>query len=761
MNKKTIFFIVILFFALLFLFYPISEPSYSYSTVLNDRDGNLLGASIASDGQWRFPEPDSIPDKVVTCIQYFEDRHFYRHPGVNPLAVGRALWQNIKAGEIVSGASTITMQVARMMRKKDRTLWQKILEVGLALKLELKYSKDELMIKYLSMAPFGGNVVGLEAASWRYFNRPSHLLSWGEAASLAVLPNNPGAIFPGRSKDRYREKKNRLLKALLAHQIIDTLTYELSILEELPRHPVPIPHKASQLLSTLQKKYRGDIINSTIDPLWQIKCTDILERHHQQLMANGVENVAMIVIDLSSSEVLAYAGNTKDPRADGHSVDVIQSRRSPGSSLKPILYAHALSKGKILPNTLLKDIPTFFGGFSPKNFSRGYEGAVPASEALIKSLNIPFAYLLKDYTYEQFHFDLKTMGFSTLDQPPDHYGLSMVLGGAEVTLWDLSNAYLNMFQRLSGEKTGDALLFGNENRTKPLDLDKGAIWYTFKAMTQLARPYGEQNWESYASSQLISWKTGTSFGFRDAWAIGLNGSILVGVWVGNADGEGRAGLTGISAAAPILLEAIRLSSHDPNWLDKLKPLMESKHICSVSGFLANEFCPGVMMPVPEKAEKSGICMFHKNLRMDKSGTYAVNSSCYPLTEAIEKVSFVLPPSVGYYYQQSNPSYQGLPPLYPSCSNGTTNPIDITYPHEDSKVFIPVELNGEKGRVILEASHLDQNAILYWNIGDEFYGKTTHDHRLEVSLSTGIQQLKVTDHIGNERVRIFEILNKED
>jgi len=524
----------LLFAGLFFLFYPLNERTKPYSTVLNDRDGKLLSASIAKDGQWRFPQPDSIPKRIGTCIQYFEDRHFYQHPGVNPLAIGRAIWQNLREGEVVSGASTLTMQIARMMRGKKRTVWNKLVESLLALKLEAKYSKQELMIKYASMAPFGGNVVGIDAASWRYFNRPSHLLSWGEAASLAVLPNNPGAIFPGRSKDQYLAKRNRLLATLLEHEIIDTLTFELSVLEELPGTPFPIPQSASHLLTTLQSKSNNHLLRSSIDEAWQSNATKILERNLARQRANGVENAALLVIDLETAEVLAYVGNTTNQQATGHRIDLIQRPRSPGSSLKPLLFAHALSKGQILPKTLLPDIPTFFGGFSPKNFSRGYAGAIPADEALIKSLNIPFTYLLRDYTYEQFHLDLKRMGFSSLQKPPGHYGLSMILGGGEVTLWELSNAYLRLYQNLARNDQAKASVLHNvkQNSKVQFSLDPAAIWHTFHAMTNLSRPTGEEHWESYSSSQLISWKTGTSYGFRDAWAIGLNGNILVGVWVG-------------------------------------------------------------------------------------------------------------------------------------------------------------------------------------------------------------------------------------
>lgn len=760
MKKRTKYLILSFFFlVIVFLLYPLSETSYPYSTVLNDRKGNLLGATIARDGQWRFPEPDAIPDKISTCIQYYEDRHFYKHPGVNPLAIGRAMWQNIQAGRVVSGASTLTMQIARMMRRRERTIWQKLIEIGVALKLEIAYSKSDLMKKYLSIAPFGGNVVGIEAASWRYFNRPPHLLSWGESAALAVLPNNPGAIYPGRSNKQYLNKRNRLLGYLLEYDIIDSTTHELSVMEELPGTPFPIPQKAPHLLSELKKKKPESIATTTLDPFWQARTSEIVERHHLTQMANGVENACAIVIDLSSSKVLAYVGNTSDQQAEGWQVDVIQKPRSPGSSLKPLLYAHALDRGKILPTTLLPDIPTFFGGFSPKNFSGGYEGAVPADKALAKSLNIPFTYLLKNYTYEQFHFDLQKMGFTTLDKPPGHYGLSMILGGAEVTSWDLANAYVRLYQSLATSETKPITYLQSQNeKTKKL-LDPAAIWHTLHAMTELSRPYGENEWQSFSSSQLIAWKTGTSFGFRDAWAIGLNGKILVSVWVGNADGEGRAGLTGINAAAPLFHEIIRLSPHDRNWLDKLKPVMNKKQVCIKSGMLANDLCPSVLQEVPKNAKLSGKCTYHSAYWMSSDSAYRINSSCYTLANAHRAMHFVLPSSMGYYYAKSHPDYQGIPPLHPSCNATTSSPIEILYPNPNSRVFIPVTLDGSAGKIVMEATHLNATATLFWSIGNNFYGKTTENHQLEVFLPKGKHVLKITDEKGNEKVRMFEVVSE--
>lgn len=763
MKRKSIIWILLGLVVAVYFFIPLKNNSANYSTVLFDSKGNLMGASIAEDGQWRFPAGDSIPKKVATCVQYFEDEHFYKHFGINPFSVGRAIWQNISKGKIISGASTLTMQIARMRRNKPRNLWQKLMEMCLAVKLELHYSKQSLMNQYLSMAPFGGNVVGLEAASWRYYERPPYLLSWGEVAALAVLPNNPSRIFPGKSEQVFKKKRNLLLHKLLRKNLIDTLTYQISLLENLPSKPKPIPQKTNHLLATAKQKGNAARLETSLSPFWQERVSAIIERRHKYLKGNGIDNACALVVDLKTSNVLAYVGNTNDKQAEGNQVDIIQRPRSPGSSLKPFLYAQALSRGKILPKTLLKDIPAFFGGFMPKNFNGGYFGAVPADEALARSLNIPFVFLLKEYTYEQFHLDLQKAGISTLPHSPNHYGLSLILGGGEVTVWELTNLYNQLYQQLKNGKAQTISYLKNQKEIQEstyIDLDNAAIWHTFQAMTQLKRPTSESDWKAFSSSQLVAWKTGTSMGHRDAWAVGLNGSVLVAVWVGNADGEGRAGLTGIKAAAPLFHQIMRLSDHNPNWLDQLKPIMKAKNICKISGMLASEFCEYTSELVTNLAENTPKCPYHQQFYMNEKMTHQVNSSCYELAKANKQIRFVLPSAMGSYYAMHHPLYQGMPPFEKGCKGDNQNPIGIIYPNKKSKVFIPKLADGQKGKVILEASHQNMDATLYWHINNQFFGTTqdgTHDK--EVFLSAGAYTLLVMDEKGNERKRIFEVVGE--
>lgn len=745
---------------IIYLTIPVADQQLPFSTVINDRNGNLLSASIAADGQWRFPPTDSIPNKLATSILLFEDEHFYRHPGFNPLSIFRALRQNIEAGRVVSGASTITMQVARMMERKDRTLFQKIKEFGIALRLEIQNSKKEILNKYASFAPFGGNVVGINAASWRYYGRPAHLLTWSESATLAVLPNQPGIIYPGTEQQALRKKRDFLLNKIFLKGFIDTLDYQLSLAEPLPERPYDIPQKASHLLTTIRENQEGTNVNTSLDPYWQSRVAEVIERKHKVLKGNGIENLAAMVVDLKSGEVIAYVGNTSDSNADGYNVDVIQRPRSSGSILKPLLYAAAISNGTILPKTLLQDVPAFFGGYSPKNFNYGYEGMIAADQALSKSLNIPFTYLLKKYGYEKFYQDLRNLGITTLNKPPIHYGLTMILGGAEVKLWDLAQAYFSLYRKLANEDNMTISYDYKSSKMSDVAMEEISIWHTFQAMTELRRPGSDQHWESFNSSQLIAWKTGTSFGFRDAWTIGLNGDKLIAIWVGNADGEGRAGLIGSTTAGPILTELIRLADHDPSWLKQLTPYSISKSTCAKSGQLANEYCSEtISTPVGTKAERNGICTYHQRVWMDQTSTYLVNKNCYPAGEIVPKTIFVLPPTEGYYYRKMHSDYEGRPSSHPDCEIAQPEVLAINYPEPQSKIFLPRALIGELNEVIMEASHQNTEAVLHWHLNELYLGESMGDHKKSVKLDKGNYTLTIVDNTGNRVSSAFEIISE--
>ena len=450
-----------------------------YSTVVTDRNEELLGARIVSDGQWRFPPRKTTPEKIKQCLITFEDKHFYHHWGVNPLATGRALYQNLKNKRVVSGGSTLTMQTIRLARNKPRTLGEKVVEMIWATRLEFRASKEEILSMYVSHAPFGGNVVGLDAAAWRYFGHSAEDLSWAESAMLAVLPNAPAMIHLSKGRKTLLSKRNRLLKQLLEEEIIDASTYELAVSEPLPDEPHPLPQIAPHLVSRFYQERNGLYTRSTIDRGIQTHIESLAERWSNEFNRSDIRNLAILVIDIPTNQVVAYCGNVHfDRKQGGSQVDVIQAPRSTGSILKPFLYNAMLQEGSLLPKMLLPDVPVNINGFTPQNFSMQFEGAVPASEALARSLNIPAVTMLQRYGVPKFHHLLQQMGFKTINRAASHYGLSLILGGAEATLWDVTNAYAQMGRSLSSNSPSPTVSQGKEaqilletENTEPINND--------------------------------------------------------------------------------------------------------------------------------------------------------------------------------------------------------------------------------------------------------------------------------------------------
>ena len=377
-NHKTLKITLLAFTGLFIAFLCIPVPHFnkSYSTVLTARNGELLGAKIADDGQWRFPATNQYSPKYIACLLEYEDRWFFLHGGFNPISFVKAFRDNMKAGEVVRGGSTISMQVVRMSRDNPpRTYGEKLLEILLALRLELHYSKTSILNLYAANAPFGGNVVGIDAAAWRYFHTTPDELSWGEAATLAVLPNAPALIHPGRSRERLEAKRNELLqrlpqsKAFIPKRLhipkLSEEDAELAMMEAIPARPFEMPMLAYHYLAEQEKRHHGEQIASTIDPNLQQAVTDIMKHHHEINVMNSIDNAAVYVVDYLNDEILAYVGNNLNAE-DAAMVDMVRAQRSTGSILKPFLFAAMLDEGTLLPQMVLPDIPMSLSGFTPK-----------------------------------------------------------------------------------------------------------------------------------------------------------------------------------------------------------------------------------------------------------------------------------------------------------------------------------------------------------------------------------------------------------
>ncbi|MBX3253159.1 MAG: penicillin-binding protein 1C [Chitinophagaceae bacterium] len=753
-----------------------NEPD---SYVLEDSKGELLGATIAGDGQWRFPFNPEVPDKFKTCIIAFEDNRFLYHPGVDPIAMARAIQQNIRYSRTVSGGSTITMQVIRLSGKRKRNIFYKLIESIIAVRLELAYSKKSILALYASHAPFGSNVVGLDAAAWRYYGRSADKLSWGEMAALAVLPNAPALVHPGKNRQGLLRKRNLLLDKLLSQKEIDTATCQLSKLEPLPDEPKPLPQWAPHLLQRFKKESRSGASHraqTTIQLNLQKTVTQIVEQHHRFLKGNSINNACALVLDVETGSALAYTGNAyhpENPELQSH-VDIITAPRSPGSTLKPLLYACMLSDGMLLPHSLVPDIPTQIGGYTPQNFDRDYDGAVTASSAISRSLNVPAVRMLRDYKYPRFYETLKRTGITTLNRPADHYGLSLILGGCEVTPWDLAGMYAGMARSLLHAKKNKGKIPAKEFHaprylqnaqaaatvTNHLNfLDATSIWYMFNAMEDVMRPGEEGLWKQFSSSQRVAWKTGTSFGFRDAWAVGVTPRHVIVVWAGNGTGEGRPGLIGVQTAAPIMFD-IAKALPATEWFEKPgSDIMVA--VCRQSHLRANIDCPDVdSIASPPNGMNVSLCNYHHIIHLDETQQYRVTENCVTPSSMIHKSWFILPPTMEWYYAKKHLDYKIPPPFKPGCFAEERKVMDMIYPEANAKIYVPVELTGEKGKTIFTATHQRPDAKIFWHLDDEFIGSTERFHQMALNPAPGKHFITLVDETGQRISRAFEILEKE-
>ncbi len=780
LRGRTKIFLLILLVFLIWFWFCLPQPLFNTpaSYVVEAANGDLMGATIATDGQWRFPQNNIVPDKFRDCIITFEDKRFYYHPGIDPVAITRAIRQNISSGSRVSGGSTLSMQVIRLARNQPRNIWHKLVESLMAIRLETRYSKNDILALYASHAPFGSNVVGLDAAAWRYFGRSAENLSWGEMAALAVLPNAPGLVHPGRNRDRLLEKRNFLLDKLLKAELIDSSTCELSKMEPLPDAPKTLPQLAPHLLQRFRKERKKDattLLRSTLSRSIQETVLQITEQHHQVLKGNGINNICALVLEVETGNTLAYVGNAyhpENPALQSH-VDIINSVRSPGSTLKPILYAAMLNDGMLLPYSLVPDIPTQIGGYTPQNFDYGYDGAVPASRALSRSLNVPAVRMLRDYKYQRFYDNLKKLGITTLNRPAGTYGLSLVLGGCEVTPWELGSVYAGMARSLLNARSGKGTINPadfhraryNREEIPPATassinfLDPVAIWYMFQSMEEVMRPGEEGLWKQFSSSQRVAWKTGTSFGFRDAWAVGVTPRHVIVVWTGNGSGEGRPGLIGVQAAAPVMFDIIK-ALPAAGWFEQPPAQGDPVAVCRHSGMRAGLDCTTIdLLAATPAGIHSPQCKYHTLIHLDETQQYRVTENCMSPSRMVAKSWFILPPVMEWYYRRRHFDYQPAPPYKNDCViTGAGKVIDLVYPEPNAKIYIPLDITGDRSKVVFIAAHQRPGIKVHWHIDDEFIATTTQFHQVAIAPSPGRHFITIVDENGERLTRQFEILD---
>lgn len=713
------------------------------SALVVDEQGYLLSAQIASDGQWRLPLSGAVPEKFAECIVMYEDKRYYSHNGIDLLAIMRALRLNWKSGTIRSGASTLPMQLARLStRGAPRTWINKLQEMWKAWRYSLWFDKSTVLQWYATEAPFGGNVVGLEAASWRYFGKQPAVLTWAESATLAVLPNAPSLIHVNRNRDELLYKRNFLLTRLADRGRISSLDLEASLMEPLPERTYDLPSEAPHYLQYVKNH---NAVSHRLMSRMQHTVNEALREMASNWAANQIYNAGVLIIDTKSGETLAYVGNIPGTAEESY-VDVVQARRSSGSILKPFLYTFLLDEGLLAPRALVRDVPIYINGFSPSNYNKSFVGLIHADEALQRSLNVPAVLLLQDYGIDKFLRRLKALGITTLGGTADYYGLSLILGGGEVTLWELTHAYR---QLAIATWSGNAQNF----------LTSAAAYTTLDVLKGLKRPDEEGNWQRLDSAIPIAWKTGTSYGHRDAWAIGVTPDITIGVWVGNADGEGRKGIVGTSTAGSLLFRIVNRLTLSGVWFDLPSSTMQWTPSCRASGMLAGRYCSDVDTTLlPLTTIHTPICTYHQRIYVDKNGQYRLTDRCNGLSGRWIEYFYVDPVALKYM-RLYDPELRDLLPLHPSCTGSSDGgeKMSFVYPSSGDRIFLPMDLNGKLQEMVATLAHEYDPVKIHWYLDDTYIGTTKEFHTMSLQPSKGKHRLLTVDQEGSQQEVFFEIL----
>ncbi len=548
--------IVIITLAILLLFpaamwladkiWPLPIHNVNMARVVVGADGSPLWRFADSEGIWRYPVTlDRVSPEYLQALLTYEDRWFYQHPGINPIALVRAAWQDLRAGKIVSGGSTISMQVARLIDPHSRTFTGKFKQIWRTLQLEWHYSKDEILTMYLNRAPFGGTLQGVGAASWAYLGKSPAELSSGEAALLAVLPQAPSRLRPDRYPERAQAARDKVLQRLVQYHVWSEEKVADIKEENIWLASRQAPHLAPLLAQRMANEYQQEVIQTTIDTRLQRQLEDMVRNWKYQLADKT--SIGVLVVNHTDMAVKAYIGSAdfQDDSRFGH-VDMIRAWRSPGSTLKPFLYAMALDDGLIHGESLLQDVPRRFHDYRPGNFDTGFNGPVSASEALIRSLNLPAVQLLEAYGSKRFTANLRNIGMKLRFPLGSEPNLSLILGGTATRMDELISAY-SAFAR---QGKVSPLRFTPQQKIRDRQLfSAGAAWIVRRIMAGEGRPQPD---DTLPASVPLAWKTGTSYGYRDAWAIGLNARYTIGVWVGRPDGTPVIGQFGYATAIPIM-----------------------------------------------------------------------------------------------------------------------------------------------------------------------------------------------------------------
>ena len=740
-------------FAILWICCPLPKEKLhpESSTIVYSRDGVPLRVFLTGDEKYRIQVPiHDMSAELLRLVVAYEDRYFYRHPGVNIPAILRAAVQNISSKSIVSGASTITMQVARMMEPRPRTVGAKLIEMFRALQIEAALSKEEILERYLNMTPYGGNIEGIGAAAMLYFGKSSSELSYGEAALLAVIPNSPSRLRPDRNPENARAAQLKLLQRLLSQGIISPSEYSSAQTGRIPTGLKPLPFQAPHVTRRLKSLFPGTAaITSSISLPLQHLAETVVKRHARANRGLDIGQSAVVIIDNASGEVLAHVGSVNffDTEYEGQ-VDGVTSPRSPGSTLKPFVYALGIDRGLVSPGQMVSDVPVAFDSYAPENYDATFRGFVSLRDALGKSLNIPAVNMLARLGNNGLYPLLKSLEISTVNRPESDYGLAMVLGGCEMTLLELTALYRSI--AVGGEYLPPIESIQTRDIAPTRIFSKATAYIITDILSEVNRPDVPWNWDFAHGIPKVSWKTGTSYGHKDAWSVGYNPTYTVGVWAGNFDASGAPELVGNRIAAPILFDIFDNLPNiaDTGWFQQ-PDTVQTREVCALSGMPAGTDCPhrkndlyipGVSPVTP--------CTLHTGYDIDQDTGYRLCSRCRENKRYRRAVYTRWPPDIAGWLLVNGYPVDDIPEHNPLCTapQSGAGPL-IVSPSRDTDYIIRRGTPLRYQQIKLEASPSNDASAIYWFVDGVLLYSGPADGQVFYTPKAGRHEFVCSDNMG--------------
>jgi len=735
------------------------------STVVTYRDGSTAHVFLAPDDRWRVPVALSEVDPAyIDALVRYEDKRFYAHPGVDPLAVIRAVGVNLRYGRVMTGASTLTMQLVRMVEPRPRTLVSKLVEAHRALSLELQLSKEQILAAYLSFAPYGRNIEGIEAASLAYFGHSAGALSADEIATLLAVPQNPNIRYPSlANRARLTEARDEIARFLLDQGGLlpgeqgsrsSTLAEVSSgaVPSGLRRFPREMPHLAWRLR---RQHAEGSRIETTLDRGAQRMVEELVALERDALRRKNIHNGAVVVVHSETREIRALVGNLDFWEGQGAQIMATDQPRSPGSALKPFIYALSIDQGKRHPAHLVRDVPRSWGSYTPQNYDRRFRGLVRLETALSESLNLPFVSLLQEVGVEAFLGRLRAMGVHSLAPEPGHYGLSLAAGGVELSPLELAGLYTTL---ANGGEYGELVVQPREQGPPSRVFSEEAVWLTANTLRIKDRPDFPSRRMFSGLPSGIAWKTGTSFGHRDAWAVGFGPRFTAVVWLGNLDYRPARDLVGSEAAGPVLFDVLE-AVEGRRSADFPPPAgMTSVEVCAYSGHLPTEACPRrKFIQAPIQAVPTALCPFHQRLGIDLETGEALTPGCREGREWEERDFLVWPATVRRFLADQHRDLP-LPPAYAQgcVPSGTRQAPQILTPQEGQiSLMIPgISATDQEIPLAAEVDHPD--ARLSWFVDGEFLSTVSVEERVWWTPTPGEHVAVVVDEAGLRATRRFAV-----